>query len=276
MDAEESTCLSRDDHVASKLNWALIMKEERDHVYWVDGKMWLPLVSFFYTFLCIYSCDSFYSAHAFSSHEIEISIWLHFPPNASNRQPPDSLIQEKKKKKQGICLYKPQCPAFSYLQMNGISADMRSHGEWPAFIQGTSLLTPLHEALSLLTLRTLNSILKKGRRQVSFSQGFITTLTLSDQSLHSSEVRITFPGSQFQGLHHSCCVSAILTPYLAEELLLTSSHNPRALRLDCWIAPQCFISILCKSTVTCRLSWTPCLLPHLAFPFYLDQPILSF
>lgn len=33
MDAEESTCLSKDDHVASKLNWALIMKEERDHVY---------------------------------------------------------------------------------------------------------------------------------------------------------------------------------------------------------------------------------------------------
>ena len=160
--------------------------------------------------------------------------------------------------------------------MNGISADMRSHGEWPAFIQGTSLLTPLHEALSLLTLRTLNSILKKGRRQVSFSQGFITTLTLSGQSLHSSEVRITFPGSEFQGLHHSCCVSAILTPYLAEDLLLTSSHNPRALRLDCWIAAQCFISTLCKSTVTCRLSWTPCLLPHLAFPLYLDQPILSF
>ena len=46
MDAEESTCLSKDDHVASKLNWALIMKEERDHVYWVNGKLWLPLVSF--------------------------------------------------------------------------------------------------------------------------------------------------------------------------------------------------------------------------------------
>ena len=65
MDAEVSTCLSKDDNVASKLNWALIMKEERDRVYWVDGKLWLPLVSFFYTFLCIRSCDSFYSAHTF-------------------------------------------------------------------------------------------------------------------------------------------------------------------------------------------------------------------
>lgn len=178
MDAEKSTCLSKDDHVASKLNWALITKEERDHVYWVDGKLWLPLVSFFYTFLCIHSCESFYSAHAFSSHEREISIWLHFPPNASDRQPPDSLIHEKK---QGMCLHKPQCPAFSYLRMNGISAN-RSYGKQAAFIQGTSLLTPLHEALSLFTLRTLNSTLKKGRK-VSFSQGFISTLTLSDQSL---------------------------------------------------------------------------------------------
>lgn len=129
MDAEVSTCLSKDDNVASKLNWALIMKEERDRVYWVDGKLWLPLASFFYTFLCIRSCDSFYSAHTFSSHEREISIWLHFPPNASDRQPPDSLIHEKR---QGMLLYKPQCPAFSCLQMNGISADMRSYGEQPA------------------------------------------------------------------------------------------------------------------------------------------------
>lgn len=37
VDAEESKCFSTDGHVASKPNQALIMKEERDRVYWVGG-----------------------------------------------------------------------------------------------------------------------------------------------------------------------------------------------------------------------------------------------
>lgn len=52
---------------------ALTIKEERNREYWVGCYKWLLCISFYYTFLCICSYNSFCSAHPSSSNEREIS-----------------------------------------------------------------------------------------------------------------------------------------------------------------------------------------------------------